>query len=340
MKSLGTPPALPDLYKNTITIDHRTLQWVQATRRKLADHFPIRTAPVQQDSPQNTPEKKPIKRRGHRLLYLPLVLLAAYFVAAVGCQRSIIYPTHVLPDVSANLPPEGAIKLTRKVDEIEVEAWLLPGEPTSPDDKSPQPLVVMAHGNGELIDYMPTKAEPYRERGLSVLLVEYRGYGRSGGKPSQSAIVSDFSHFLEEVSKRPEIDGKNVILHGRSLGGGMVAQLAKEQIDKGNPPAGMILESTFTSIAAIASSYYIPRLIVLDPLDVKAVIQKSDYPILIMHGRDDRVIPVAHATANHAAAPDSELVIFNDRGHNDFFPTTEYWRAIDKLLADAIEVKN
>ena len=108
-------------------------------------------------------------------------------------QDSIIFPCP-----RAQEPEEVAVRqhgieriwLTPE-DGSRVEAWYLaaPGRSAA----HPGPAVIYTHGNGELIDYWPAALEPYRQWGVSILLPEYRGYGRSTGKPSQAAVVADMA---------------------------------------------------------------------------------------------------------------------------------------------------
>src|SRR5690606_34255575 len=101
-----------------------------------------------------------------------------------------------------------------------VEAWLLPGDGVSAE--RPGPAVVFAHGNAELIDHWPGALARYRRLGVSVVLPEYRGYGRSAGRPSESAIRDDLRALHARLSSHPMVDVTRLVYHGRSLGGGAV----------------------------------------------------------------------------------------------------------------------
>ena len=114
-----------------------------------------------------------------------------------------------------------------------VEAWFIPGKGVS--SETPGPVLVFAHGNGELIDDN-LDLKWIAELGTSVLLVEYRGYGRSTGSPSQSSIVSDTNTFMKMLKARPDVDVERIGYMGRSIGSGVLAQVA---ID--HPPAAMIM---------------------------------------------------------------------------------------------------
>ncbi len=241
----------------------------------------------------------------------------------------MLFPTRLLPDVHADKAPPGVEVLTHAIDGGKVEAWLMLPKQAAPEGAG-WPLLIFAHGNGELIDFWPEALKPYNQRGLAVLLVEYRGYGRSAGKPTEANIVGDFIDFYDQVTQRPDIDAAHVILHGRSIGGGIMAQLADRRRF-----AGLILESTFTSVPDVARSYLVPGFLIHDKLQVRRVIADFEAPMLIMHGLDDRVIPPVHALNNRAACPGSKLVLFDHMGHNDPPPHEPYWAAIDELLTQA-----
>ncbi len=212
-----------------------------------------------------------------------------------------------------------------RVGPLGVEAWLLPGRGVSP--QRPGPLVIFAHGNGELTDDWPPQLQPYRDAGLSVLLVEYRGYGRSPGTPGQRGIVEDFVAAYDAVVARREIDPRRVVLHGRSIGGGVLVQLAARR-----PPAALVLESTFTSLTAMARGYLVPTLLLRHPFRSDRVLTALDVPALILHGTRDDIIPVVHARRLAKIARRAELVEFDAR-HNDFPPDEEaYWRTIRSFL--------
>lgn len=281
----------------------------------------------QPQQPHTEPPRR--RHRARRLLWIFGLGLLAYVAMISGCQRAILFPTRVLPDVSGDGPPPGVERLTRQIDDGDptkvVEAWLMPGV-----GEGPRPIVIFAHGNGEVIDLWPIEMQHYVDRGLSVLMVEYRGYGRSAGRPSQRDIVDDFVYFHDQVLARNDIDAARVIIHGRSIGGGVGTQLAAQR-----EPVGLILESTFTSVADVASGFFVPRFLVRDPFDVERVLRTATYPVLIAHGTADTVVPVQHAERNHATAQNSRLLLFDGAGHCAIFPTESCWSAIDQLLADA-----
>ncbi len=220
---------------------------------------------------------------------------------------------------------DGVQRLARPVRGGEVEAWFLP----APGD-GPRPVVVFAHGNGELIEHWPDMLAPYLQMGISVLLPEYRGYGRSAGWPSADTIGEDFRWFVEQVRRRPDVDASRFVLHGRSIGGGVVCALAQHV-----QPHAMVLWSTFTNIGDVAKRFGIPRFLIPDHFDNETALRDVRAPTFIVHGTQDLLIPVSHAHRLAAAARDAQLHLYA-AGHNDCPPSgADHWRTLEGFLRDA-----
>jgi len=241
-------------------------------------------------------------------------------------QRWFLFPRYLLrPLPSAGTSVRGLETLTIDTPQGNVEAWFLPGDGASPE--RPAPVVIFAHGNGELIDDWPEMLDPYRRMGLSVFLPEYRGYGRSAGTPSELHIVEDYVRFHDLVRARPDVDAGCIVLHGRSLGGGVVCALAGQRSAR-----GLVLESTFTCIADIARRWLIPRSLIEDRFESESIVRTLDIPILLFHGTRDRVVPYQHALALVQAAKRGKLVTY-DCDHNDMARTPQsFWSEIRRYL--------
>ncbi|WP_236607462.1 alpha/beta hydrolase [Sandaracinus amylolyticus] len=256
-----------------------------------------------------------------------ILVVIMVFGFATRLQRALLFHPDAAPTneaIAARVP--GLERWWHESEEGRVEAWFIPGDGVSAE--SPGPLVIYAHGNAEVIDPLPLWLGPYRTMGISVLLPEYRGYGRSEGTPSERAIREDLVAFHDRAVARPEVDPSRVVLHGVSLGGGAVAQLTRER-----PPAAMILQSTFASVAEIAWELYrAPRFLISDPFDTIRVLRGTSTPVLLLHGRRDTVVPFAHSERLQRALPRSELVAC-DAGHNDLPPADlDYWGEIRAFL--------
>ena len=268
------------------------------------------------------------RRWGKRgaMLSLLLIIIASWVGFIWFFQRSMIYPRMRLAGAGlhGSALPADAVRIDLSIPGGTVEGVFLPGRGVSV--AHPGPVVMFAHGNGELIDDWIGAFNGYRRHGVSVFLGEYRGYGRSAGGPSQHGIVSDFARFYDDLAARKDVDPKRIVFHGRSLGGGVVAQLARVR-----KPSAIILQSTFTSLAAVAGRFAVPFFLVRDPYPVLPVIKSFPGPVLIIGGTEDRVLSPDYSRRLHAAAPQSELAMFR-MGHNDPPPEPAYWDTVIGFL--------
>lgn len=246
-----------------------------------------------------------------------LGLVAAFLLVSVGAvlylQQFATFPAPPAAAESAQaLAAAHGEALWLDVDGKRVEAWLLPGE--APE---PAPLLIYTHGNGELIDFWADRFEPVRAAGIHVLLVEYPGYGRSAGRPSERSVTATMLAAYDRAAGDPRVDARRIVGYGRSLGGGAVAQLAARR-----PLAALILESSFTSVTDIVRGYGVPEWLIIKRFDTRAVLAAYHGPLLIMHGVRDVNIPVTHAHALKAAAPNAALHLM-PCAHNDCPPQWE-----------------
>jgi len=279
------------------------------------------------------------RRRMIEYAFILPVIYVVYCVAVYFVQDRFVFPRSMAgPGRPAGQVPRGVesiwIDAGTAAAPIRTEAWFaMPeagvagvglGVGAAPGKV---PAVIFFHGNGELIDSAFDAAAGWRRRGYAVLFPEFRGYGRSGGEPSQAALTEDAVRFYDILAARPEIDAARIVLHGRSLGGGVAVQLAAAR-----PAAALVLESTFTSAASFSWSVGAPPLLMRHPFRSDRVLPRLGRPVLFLHGVDDEIIPVEHSRRLHAMTPGS--VVVELPGHHNDFPVDRagYWRAIDGFL--------
>jgi uncharacterized protein len=249
-----------------------------------------------------------------------LLLIAAYWAILFAGQRAILFPA---PPLSGAPPrPSDTRAIWLETSTGRVEAWVLP--PVGPWP-GPSPVLLFTHGNGELIDHWPSAFDEPRRWGLAVVLLEYPGYGRSGGRPSERSIMDAILAADQWVRMQPDLDPSRIIPYGRSLGGSAAAMLAAER-----PVAALILESAFTSARAFARQFFAPGLLVRDPLDTLAAVRRFAGPVLVLHGEHDEIVSVAHGRALAAASPRPRLQLF-PCGHND---CPRPWPEVRRFLDD------
>jgi fermentation-respiration switch protein FrsA (DUF1100 family) len=250
------------------------------------------------------------------LLIVPVAIAAAYLALLFVAQRSMLFP---MPPQVPPRPPEGAQEVRVKFDGGEAYALYLPPI----EARGPAPLLMFMHGNGELADYWTEEFLVPREWGVGVLLVEYPGYGRAPGSPSERSITESVLALYDWATHHPRIDVKGIVPYGRSLGGGAATRLAVSR-----PVAGLILESTFTSVADFAAGYMAPAFLVRDRFDSRKTLASYRGPLVVIHGRNDTIVPIAHGRELASLVPGASFRELNC-GHND---CPRDWEPIRTLL--------
>jgi pimeloyl-ACP methyl ester carboxylesterase len=167
------------------------------------------------------------------------------------------------------------------------------------------------HGNAAFIDDVVLRLAPYRDLGISLLLVEYRGYGRSAGVPSEESIMADANRWRVKLLKRKDVKPRKFVYHGRSLGSGPALQMAAE-----HGAAAVVLEAPITSLKPFVSVYLAPSFLLNDTWDNLEVASNIKAPAIVFHGRKDDVVSIARA-AVLAKALNATFVPDAEAGHND-----------------------
>lgn len=254
---------------------------------------------------------------------------AAYCLLVFLVQRQVLFPRHLIPEPGEAARPPREVELLRLETGFGgVEAWYLP--PQRPPGAGPAPAVIFAHGNGERIEFWPELLAGLPAMGLGLLLVEYPGYGRSAGTPSQASIAETFVRAYDRLAERPEVDSDRIVLFGRSLGGGAVCDLAGRR-----PAKALVLMSTFTGVRDFAPRFLVPPCLIRDPFDNLEAVRRFPGPVLVVHGRRDEVVPFHHGVALAAAARNGRLIAV-EAGHNDCPPDWGlFYRDLAAFLRDA-----
>ena len=257
-----------------------------------------------------------------------LIFYCGYCIFVFLLQRSILFPRNQIPYPSGTgIAIPGLEKTWLDTEFGKIETWYLP--PLSGPQSRPAPVVIFGHGNGELIDYWPEALQNFNRMGIGLLLVEYPGYGRSSGTPSQKSITGTFVAAYDALSSREDVDPSRIILFGRSLGGGAVCALARQR-----PSAALILMSAFTSVQSMAAKFLAPKFLIRDPFNNLEIIKDYKGPVMVIHGQDDSIIPFAHGASLHRAAKNSRLITY-ESGHNDCPPDwNQFWKDITLFLTD------
>ena len=269
---------------------------------------------VQATPPPGIPRLRRWRSRGIRAVLCVALAYVVWCAVLYFYQDKLVFPADMATAAAPSLhwagvrterlalSPEGG---------SEVEAWLCLAPAAGAE--RPAPVVIFCHGNAEIVDGQRDIVGLYHRLGCSVLLPEYRGYGRSAGTPTEAGIVADVVAFHDQLLERDDVDRSRIVLHGRSLGGGVAAQVAAQR-----KPAAMILQSTFSSVARMARSYLVPSFLAKHPFRTDRVIAELDIPLLIFHGTQDSLIPVEHGRRLGAIAGARAVYVEYDCDHNNF----------------------
>jgi len=198
-----------------------------------------------------------------------------------------------------------------------VHGWFIPAELTAGGPAPP--TLVHFHGNAENIAPYAVLGRLTRDAGFNLLLVDFRGYGRSSGRPSEAGIYLDGEAALRYLRARPGIDSGRIVLWGRSIGSCVAVHLAANDRDI----SGLILESSFTTARELL---WHGGAIVLYPLSFLATYRFDQAgkmagvtsPVLFVHGTDDRIASYRLGRRLHDLAPGPKTFLtIEGGGHND-----------------------
>lgn len=240
-----------------------------------------------------------------------------------------IFQRHLIYFPSADTPTRQAfdaedmqsIKLTTS-DNVILNAWY---KPATMD----KPTILYLHGNAGHIGHRMYLARQFISQGFGVFLFDYRGYGGNKGRPTEAGLYRDGRAAIYFLQQR--IGNNQLILYGESLGTGVATKLATEfQF------CALILQSPYTSLTALARYHY-PWLLIppRDKYDSLDRIKKIHIQLLIVHGKNDEIVPysLGQKLYNHANEP-KQWVEFPDRGHNDLWDS-KFVEVINKFINQA-----
>jgi pimeloyl-ACP methyl ester carboxylesterase len=199
----------------------------------------------------------------------------------------------------------------KAADGVELNGWFYPADPNSP---RAQRVVLLCHGNAGNIGHRLEMCAALLETGVTVFLLDYRGYGRSRGRPTEQGTYQDAAAAYAWL-KRKGFAGANIIVMGESLGGGVASELPLRE-----PVAALILQSTFTSIPDIGAEVFpwLPvRWFATIRYDTHGRLARLKVPVLVMHSRTDDLIGFHHAQKNFAAANEPKLLWEIKGDHNN-----------------------
>ena len=244
--------------------------------------------------------------------------------------------------------PSSIIEKTPAFFNVDYEDVWIPVPPTSPKGerihgwwipaKKPAVGVLLyLHGNGINIGANVAHATRFHQLGFSVLLIDYRGYGKSqGGFPSESQVYQDAKAAWNYLIQKRQIPAKQIFVYGHSLGGAIAIDLGVSHPEA----AGLILESTFTSMqamVALSSQFRIfpVKLLLNQRFDSITKVKLLKMPVLFIHGTADSVVPAEMSKILFAVAPEpKQIFLVPAAGHNDVADVagSQYLQTIEEFL--------
>lgn len=251
---------------------------------------------------------------------LVLAALAGYLVLlglAWLFQERLAFPAprSPLPEPGrAGLPDARTIHLLMR-DETPLVGWYLP--PGAQPEARCCPGLLWFYGNAETIGTIWPVLRDFRPPATALLVVDYPGYGASGGRTTEAGLYAAAELAYEALASRPEVDRRRIFVYGRSLGSALATHLAAH-----HDVAGLVLESPFTSARELSRRHYpfLPAALLHVRLDNLDAMRHVRCPVLVVHGTADRLVPAAmgRRVAAAAAGP-SELLLIDGADHNDSY---------------------
>jgi uncharacterized protein len=255
-----------------------------------------------------------------RVLVVAIVVVALVLTAAWALQRRLIYlPSGgAVPAASEVIPGARDVEF-RTSDGLELSAWFVPADASDravAGDTAAGITVLVAHGNaGDRAGRAPL-AEALAERGLSVLLFDYRGYGGNAGEPTEEGLAADVRAARRFLVEDEGVPPDRLVYFGESLGAAVVVELATE-----HPPGGLVLRSPWVDLASTAREHYpfLPaRLLLRDRYPLRDQIAGVEVPVTVVYGTEDSVVPAEQSRSVAEAAPGPlDEVAVEGADHND-----------------------
>jgi hypothetical protein len=252
------------------------------------------------------------------------VILAALYVLQ---SRLVYHPTREHEAHPGQLGMEYEHVQFRTSDGVKLDAFFTPA-------RSSRGVVLFCHGNGGNISHRIDTIWVLHELGFDSLVFDYRGYGRSEGKPDEQGTYRDAQAAWDYLTRQRGYAPEKILIQGRSLGGPIAAHLAR-----GKTPAGLILESTFTSVADMASRMYwfAPvRWLCRYEYDTRDYLAQVDCPVLILHSREDELVSFDQGAKLMEAAGEPKRFVELQGGHNDGFAVSGavYTEALESFASE------
>ncbi len=256
------------------------------------------------------------------LACLLIVLMLRWFE-----HSQVFHPSRRMDATGAELGRPFEDVFFKASDGVQLNGWFFPA---STNSHRRHLAVLVCHGNAGNISHRLDTCVALLSTGVNVLVFDYRGYGRSQGRPSEEGTYRDAQAVYAWLLQKG-FAGTNIIAFGESLGGGVAAELAVRE-----PVGGLVLQSTFTSIPDMGAELFpwLPvRWLAKIRYDTRSKLPRLHVPVLVMHSPADELVRFRHSQANFAAANEPKLFWELRGDHNNPLADPQHFIAgLEKFL--------
>ncbi|MDD3374549.1 MAG: alpha/beta hydrolase [Candidatus Omnitrophica bacterium] len=240
------------------------------------------------------------------------IIILAIVVAFISFVRYIERKSIFFPDKDLVMHPHHFLSDGKDVYFATEDGVILNGWFFKNNDASA--TVLFFHGNAGNVSHRLEKVSMFYNMGLNVFIVDYRGYGRSGGAPSEQGLYRDARAAYDYLLSRDDVKARRIIGYGESLGGAVIIDLAQNR-----KFAALIVDSTFPRIVDMANLVYpyIPGFLLTIKMDSLSKIETIDAPTLFIHSFDDEIVPINLGKKLFDAAQEPKRFLDINGSHND-----------------------
>ncbi len=255
------------------------------------------------------------------------IFVLLYF--CISQARFIYFPQAGIIATPAEIGLRYETVFFKTADEVKLSGWFIPA-------KESRGVILFCHGNAGNISHRLETIQTFYNLGLSVFIFDYRGYGESEGKPTEQGTYFDAEAAWQYLFQEKKVPSSEIIVFGRSVGGSIAAWLAQDHTVK-----ALIIESAFTSIYDIGRELYpfIPiRLLSRFNYNTMQYLRKISCPVLIVHSRDDEIIPFNHGCKLFEAAVEPKQFLEIRGSHNEGFiiSAEQYEAGLDSFISSML----
>jgi fermentation-respiration switch protein FrsA (DUF1100 family) len=242
------------------------------------------------------------------LIFSSLMVISVLVFFFVFQRQLIYFPERQTPQLRDYHATDMTLVTLKTKDQVQLTSWYKPAQ-------GHQPTVLFFHGNAGHIGHRMPLIRQFLHAGLGVFLLEYRGYGGNLGAPTEEGLYEDGRAAFQFLQQQG-ITAQNMVVYGESLGTGVATQLAVE-----HPLCAVILQSPFTSLASLARHHY--PWIPIPPWDRFNSLERIKHiqaPLLIIHGKQDQIVPYDEGLMLFNQANDPKrMLTFEDKNHHDLW---------------------